>query len=192
MTDDFLTLLNTWLNNMTEIQSSGQRQYDTETEMRVVEATMDYINYRYTVFLPALKEIVNKLKLRQAAYQTLLQGYLPTSLIPPTKLADIVSNANQKLHERNLKLAVSNHEFLYSMKIATVHRVRRSLYVTILLPVTWLTLMEYFHLYKLNTYPVQTDHDLDTHMSTRIMDIPIYLGHQYNQYLEISQEQFDS
>ena len=149
-----------------KIRQTRRIQNDTETEIRVVEATMDHMNYMYTVFLPALESVVNELKLRQAAYQTLLQGYLPSSLIPPTMLADIVSNANEKLRERQLKLAVSSLEFLYTMKIATVHRVRRSLYVTLLLPVTGLSLMGYFHLHKVNTYRVPTDHDPETHMST--------------------------
>ena len=78
------------------------------------------------------------------------------------------------------------------MKIATVHRVRASLYVTILLPVTPIALKGYFHLCKVNTYPVPTDHDPDTFMSTRIVGMPAYLGRQYDQYLEVSQEQFDS
>ncbi len=119
-----------------EIRQTRRIQNDTETEIRVVEAIMDYMNYMYTVFLPALESVVNELKMRQAAYQTLLQGYLPSSVIPPTMLAVLASNANGKLRERKLKLAVSNLEFLYTMKIATVHRVRRSLYVTLLLPVT--------------------------------------------------------
>ena len=167
-------------------------QNDTETEVRVVEATIDYMNYMYTVYLPALQSIVDELKLRQAAYQTLLQGYLPSSLIPPTMLAEIVSNANEKLREKKLKFAVSNLEFLYTMEIATVHRVRRSLYVTLLLPVTRRILMGYFHLYIVNTYSVPTDHDPDTHVSTCIMDMPPYFASQYDQYLEVSQETFDS
>ncbi len=134
-----------------ETRQTRQIQNDTETEICVVEATLDYMNYMYTVFLPALESVVNELKLRQAAYQTLLQGYL-SSLILPTMLADIVSNANEKLTEMKLKLAVYNLEFLYTMKIATVHRVRRSLYVTLLLHVIHRSLTGYFHLYKVNTY----------------------------------------
>ena len=141
-----------------EIRQTRRIQNDTETEIHVVEVTMDYMNYMYTVFLPALEGVVNELKLKQAAYHTLLQGYLPTSLIPPSMLADIVNNANEKLRERNLKLAISNLEFLYTMKIATTHQLQRSLYVTLLLQVTQLSLKGYFHLYKVNTYPVPTDH----------------------------------
>ena len=135
-----------WSNVTTLAQSLNETNYD----VAILNAVVKTMNFIYGSQMPAAEQLRAEVRMRQASLQTLMAGYLPSALLPPSEITRIISTANRRMRHLYAKIAITDLNLLYSMRIVTVQRLGDDLYISLLLPVVHVRDKGTFHLYSHN------------------------------------------
>ncbi len=171
---------------------NSRRITDNNKKRKIVESMIKLMNYVYTIHKPVMNRIIAELKKRVEAFQTIVEGKLPITLVDSYELRQIIIQAQGKLAKYDAKLAVVDTDLLYTMRIVTAQRVGRDLYLSLMLPVTARDLPGTYEIYQIESYPIPTDHSPKTNMSTRMVHLPKYIAEAEGKYIEFYNNQLDS
>ena len=139
--------------------------------------------------------MIVQLKAYLSAIRILSKGYLPTTLIPPNKLQDILAEVRRSLHQTNpeYKLVFDKLHVYYDMPLVTFG-VDRNMNLIIQFPIfIQLYIQELLLLYQIETVPVPIlDTNTEAHSYMHLQVYKLYIALNKETYISLTNEELRS
>ena len=146
-------------------------------------------------YISLYKELITQLRLYVSAIRVLMKGYLPTTLITPSKLQKILAEVKKSLQHTNpdYALVLERLHLYYDMQLVTFG-IDRDTNLVIQFPVfIQLYIQKPLVLYQLETVPVLIlDTNIDTQSYTLLQVSKPYLALNSETYISLTHQELQS
>lgn len=160
----------------------------------ITESTRNWINILHlygTQVSDTLVDIRYALSREVQAIQTLLEGYLPVYLVPPTVLRDVLDNIRSKIMQYGaFRLAHDNPSHYYSLKDISYYRDDDMLYLSVKIPLTSTNTV--FTVYRVYGVPIVLGENRSEKSIINFEKPYMAISNNFMFYLMLSEAEFQS
>ena len=201
-------LINT-IHNIHNVTSSHEKMFAGEhnpaifrlsytTSLGVQQYAFNSLLYLRVIqdkYISLYRELITQLKAYVSAIRILSKGYLPTTLIPPNKLQNILTEVERSLHQTNpdYALVFDKLHMYYDMPLVTFG-VDRNMNLVIQFPIFIQPyIQEPLLLYQIETVPVQMlDTNTEANSYTHLQVNNPYIALNRETYISLTNEELRS
>ena len=207
--DETLEKLINTVHNIHNVTTSHEKMFAGElnhaifrltytTSLGVLQYAFNSLLYLRVIqdkYISLYRELITQLKAYLSAIRILSKGYLPTTLIPPNKLQDILAEVRRSLHHTNpdYTLVFDKLHMYYNMPLVTFG-VDRSMNLVIQFPIfTQLYIQELLLLYQIKSVPVPIlDTNMEANSYTHLQVNKPYIALNKETYILLTNEELRS
>ena len=154
-----------------------------------------YLRVIQDKYISLYRELITQLKAYVSAIRILSKGYLPTTLIPPNKLQDILAEVKRSLHQTNpdYTLVFDRLHMYYDMPLVTFG-VDKNMNLVIQFPIFIQPyIQEPLLLYQIETVPVPIlDTNTEANSYTHLQVNKPYIALNKETYISLTNEELRS
>ena len=142
-------------NQALELLNNRTINYATSLEASInrTQGAMNMLNLFNVNIVDTLIDIRHEMTQELYGIQTLLDGYLPVTLIPPHSLVQVLSHLHHQLQGSSFRLAWLDIAPYYKSRDITYHRQSNYLYVTIRIPLE--SVQTTYNVFRISTLPIR-------------------------------------